>query len=51
MREIKERIRKTKDEKKAKKAQVMANVEKTQAKSNVPKSARVPKHSGSGGKR
>lgn len=50
-REIKERIKKTKDEKKAKKAEVMAKVIKTQSKSTGPKAARGPKIGGGGGKR
>ncbi|CBI30217.3 hypothetical protein AAG906_036632 [Vitis piasezkii] len=54
LREIKERIKKTKDEKKAKKAEVMAKVQKTQGKGNVPKGAAAPKGpkiGGGGGKR
>ena len=51
-REIKERIKKTKDEKKAKKAEVMAKTQKTSGKGNVPKGA-APRGSklGGGGKR
>lgn len=50
--EIKERIKKTKDEKKAKKAEVMAKTQKTQSK-GVPKGAapKGPKLGGGGGKR
>lgn len=49
--EIKERIKKTKDEKKAKKAEVTAKSQKTQSK--VPKGAapKGPKLGGGGGKR
>ncbi|KAF3433712.1 hypothetical protein FNV43_RR24815 [Rhamnella rubrinervis] len=50
--EIKERIKKTKDEKKARKAEVMAKTLKTQGKANISKRA-IPKGSklgGSGGK-
>ncbi|KAK1262242.1 60S ribosomal protein L24 [Acorus gramineus] len=51
LREIKERIKKTKDEKKAKKAEVMAKTQKTQGKANpkggAPKGAKL----GGGGKR
>ncbi|XP_022845379.1 60S ribosomal protein L24-like, partial [Olea europaea var. sylvestris] len=52
LREIKERIKKTKDEKKAKKAEVMSNAQKT-SKGNVPKGAlpKGPKLGGAGGKR
>ncbi|KAL2547353.1 TRASH domain-containing protein [Forsythia ovata] len=52
LREIKERIKKTKDEKKAKKAEVMSKAQKT-GKSNVPKGAlpKGPKLGGGGGKR
>ncbi|KAF3455227.1 hypothetical protein FNV43_RR05675 [Rhamnella rubrinervis] len=42
MREIKERIKKTKNEKKAKKAEVMAKTLKTQRKANISKGA-MPK--------
>ncbi|KAL9251433.1 Large ribosomal subunit protein eL24-like protein [Drosera capensis] len=53
LREIKERIKKTKDEKKAKKAEVTAKSQKTQGKGNVPKGAapKGPKMGGGGGKR
>ncbi|KAL2525053.1 60S ribosomal protein L24-1 [Abeliophyllum distichum] len=52
LREIKERIKKTKDEKKAKKTEVMSKSQKT-SKSNVPKGAlpKGPKLGGGGGKR
>ncbi|KAK1557546.1 hypothetical protein Q3G72_026735 [Acer saccharum] len=53
LREIKERIKKTKDEKKAKKAEVTAKSQKT-GKGNVPKGAAPkggPKLGGGGGKR
>ncbi|KAF5943296.1 hypothetical protein HYC85_020938 [Camellia sinensis] len=52
LREIKERIKKTKDDKKAKKAEVMAKAQKT-TKGNVPKGAapKGPKLGGGGGKR
>ena len=51
--EIKERIKKTKDEKKAKKAEVVAKTQKTQGKSNISKGAapKGPKLGGGGGKR
>lgn len=51
--EIKERIKKTKDEKKAKKAEVMAKSQKTQGKANISKGAapKGPKLGGGGGKR
>lgn len=51
--EIKERIKKTKDEKKAKKAEVMAKTQKTQSKGGVTKGAapKGPKLGGGGGKR
>lgn len=51
--EIKERIKKTKDEKKAKKAEVMAKTSKTQGKANISKGAvpKGPKLGGGGGKR
>ena len=52
--EIKERIKKTKDEKKAKKAEVMAKAQKAGGKGNVPKGATAPKGpklGGGGGKR
>jgi large subunit ribosomal protein L24e len=48
--EIKERIKKTKDEKKAKKAEV-AKSQKSQGKGVVPKGAKGPKLGGGGGKR
>ncbi len=52
LREIKERIKKTKDEKKAKKAEVMAKTQKTKgggvSKAPAPKG---PKLGGGGGKR
>ncbi|KAK4784117.1 hypothetical protein SAY86_018485 [Trapa natans] len=53
LREIKERIKKTKDEKKAKKAEVTAKQHKTQGKGNVSKGAapKGPKLGGGGGKR
>nr|GMD82383.1 60S ribosomal protein L24-like [Ipomoea batatas]GME08582.1 60S ribosomal protein L24-like [Ipomoea batatas] len=52
LREIKERIKKTKDEKKAKKAEVMAKA-KTATKGNMPKgpAGKGPKLGGGGGKR
>lgn len=51
--EIKERIKKTKDEKKAKKAEVASKSQKAQGKGNVPKSSmpKGPKLGGGGGKR
>jgi large subunit ribosomal protein L24e len=50
--EIKERIKKTKDEKRAKKAEVTAKVQKS-SKGSVPKGAapKGPKLGGGGGKR
>uniref|UniRef100_A0A2P2JQG5 Large ribosomal subunit protein eL24 n=1 Tax=Rhizophora mucronata TaxID=61149 RepID=A0A2P2JQG5_RHIMU len=53
LREIKERIKKTKDEKKAKKTEVAAKAQKTQAKSYASKGAvsKGPKLGGGGGKR
>ncbi|KAL3524246.1 hypothetical protein ACH5RR_017080 [Cinchona calisaya] len=53
LREIKERIKKTKDEKKANKAEVTAKTQKTQGRGNVPKSggAKGPKLGGGGGNR
>ncbi len=51
--EIKERIKKTKDEKKAKKAEITAKTHKT-TKGNMPKAAAAPKGpklGGGGGKR
>lgn len=49
--EIKERIKKTKDEKKAKKAELTTKTQKTQTKSGMPKAAKGPKIGGGGGKR
>lgn len=51
--EIKERIKKTKDEKKAKKAEVTAKTQKAQGKGNMSKGAapKGPKLGGGGGKR
>jgi large subunit ribosomal protein L24e len=51
--EIKERIKKTKDEKKAKKAEVTSKTQKTQTRGNVPKGAapKGTKLGGAGGKR
>ncbi|PKI57666.1 hypothetical protein CRG98_021994, partial [Punica granatum] len=51
--EIKERIKKSKDEKKAKKAEVMSKQQKSQGKGNVSKGAapKGPKLGGGGGKR
>ncbi|KAG9458548.1 hypothetical protein H6P81_003056 [Aristolochia fimbriata] len=51
LREIKERIKKTKDEKKAKKAEVMAKTQKVQTKGGVTRAAKAPKTGGGGGKR
>ncbi|KAK8957642.1 60S ribosomal protein L24-1 [Platanthera zijinensis] len=52
LREIKERIKKTKDEKKAKKAEVLAKTQKTQGKGNIAKNPKGgPKLGGGGGKR
>ncbi|XP_059428071.1 large ribosomal subunit protein eL24-like [Corylus avellana] len=52
LREIKERIKKTKDEKKAKKAEVMSKSQKSQVKGSIPKGAgKGPKLGGGGGKR
>ncbi|KAE9451621.1 hypothetical protein RHMOL_Rhmol09G0256300 [Rhododendron molle] len=53
LREIKERIKKTKDEKKAKKAEVTAKTQKAQGKGNMSKGAapKGPKLGGGGGKR
>lgn len=48
--EIKEHIKKTKDEKKAKKAE-MAKSQKTAGKGNAPKPEKGPKLGGGGGKR
>lgn len=51
--EIKERIKKTKDEKKVKRAEVMAKSQKTQSKGNLPKggASKGTKLGGGGGKR
>ncbi|KAG2403100.1 uncharacterized protein HKW66_Vig0183860 [Vigna angularis] len=51
--EIKERVKKTKDEKKAKKAEVQAKLQKSQGKGAVSKGAapKGPKLGGGGGKR
>ncbi|KAE8668415.1 60S ribosomal protein L24 [Hibiscus syriacus] len=51
--EIKERIKKTKDEKKAKKAVAAAKQQETQSKGNIPKGSapKGPKLRGGGGKR
>lgn len=51
--EIKERVKKTKDEKKAKKAEVTAKAQKAGGKGNMPKAgaAKGPKLGGGGGKR
>ena len=51
--EIKERIKKTKDKKKAKKAEVTAKIQKAQGKGNIGKGAALkgPKLGGGGGKR
>lgn len=51
--EIKERIKKTKDEKKAKKAEVAAKSQKAGGKSNISRGAmpKGPKLGGGGGKR
>jgi hypothetical protein len=51
--EIKERIKKTKDEKKAKKAETTAKTQKSQSKGNLSKGAapKGPKIGGGGGKR
>ncbi|XP_077246454.1 large ribosomal subunit protein eL24-like [Tasmannia lanceolata] len=53
LREVKERIKKTRDEKKAKKAEVMAKSQKTQTKGSMQKGAapKGPKLGGGGGKR
>ncbi|KAK7826711.1 60s ribosomal protein l24-1 [Quercus suber] len=52
LREIKERIKKTKDEKKAKKAEVTAKSQKTQSKGNLSRGAAPKaKMGGGGGKR
>lgn len=49
-REIKERIKKTKDEKKAKKAEVVTKT-KAGGKAAAPRPAKGPKNTGAGGKR
>lgn len=51
--EIKERVKKTKDEKKAKKAEVQAKAQKSVGKGNLPKAgaSKGPKLGGGGGKR
>ncbi|TVU19931.1 hypothetical protein EJB05_36113 [Eragrostis curvula] len=49
--EIKERIKKTKDEKKAKKAEVAKSQKSQQGKGAAPKGAKGPKLGGGGGKR
>ncbi|CAN6480735.1 unnamed protein product [Victoria cruziana] len=53
LREIKERIKRTKDEKKAKKAELVAKTQKSQPKGNISKGAapKGPKLGGGGGKR
>lgn len=52
LREIKERVKKTKDEKKAKKAESQAKAQKSVGKGNVSKGAsKGPKLGGGGGKR
>ncbi|XXG67202.1 hypothetical protein AAC387_Pa06g0604 [Persea americana] len=53
LREIKERIKKTKDEKRAKKAEVTSKSQKAQTKGSMPKGAapKGPKLGGGGGKR
>ena len=48
--EIKERIKKTKDEKKAKKAEVVTKT-KAGGKVSAPRPAKGPKNTGAGGKR
>ncbi|KAM0823742.1 hypothetical protein ACQ4PT_070665 [Festuca glaucescens] len=50
LREIKERIKKTKDEKRAKKVEVTKS-QKTSGRGNVPKPGKAPKLGGGGGKR
>nr|DAD30194.1 TPA_asm: hypothetical protein HUJ06_031662 [Nelumbo nucifera] len=50
LRGIKERIKKTKDENKAKKAEVMAKTQKAQTKGSLPKASKGPKIGGGGGK-
>ena len=51
--EIKERIKKTKDERKAKKAEVSGKTQKAQGRGNIPKGSapKGPKLGGGGGKR
>lgn len=51
--EIKERIKKTKDEKKAKKVEYASKQQKSQVKGNIPKSAapKAAKLGGGGGRR
>lgn len=49
--EIKERIKKTKDEKKAKKQEMLAKSSKGTAKGAAPKPTKGPKLGGGGGKR
>ncbi|THU57968.1 hypothetical protein C4D60_Mb03t09180 [Musa balbisiana] len=52
LREIKERIKKTKDEKKAKKAEIVAKSQKsTQTKGSMARAPKGPKLGGGGGKR
>uniref|UniRef100_A0A0C9S7T0 TSA: Wollemia nobilis Ref_Wollemi_Transcript_12825_807 transcribed RNA sequence n=1 Tax=Wollemia nobilis TaxID=56998 RepID=A0A0C9S7T0_9CONI len=53
LREIKERIKKTKDEKKAKRVETISKSQKTQARGNLPKApmSKGPKLGGGGGKR
>ncbi|KAG7569398.1 TRASH domain [Arabidopsis thaliana x Arabidopsis arenosa] len=53
LREIKERIKKTKDEKKAKKVEYVSKQQKSQVKGNIPKSAapKAAKMGGGGGRR
>jgi len=53
LREIKERIKKTKDEKKAKKVEYASKQQKSQVKGNIPKSAapKAAKMGGGGGRR
>jgi large subunit ribosomal protein L24e len=48
--EIKERIKKTKDEKRAKKVEVTKS-QKTAGRGNAPKPGKAPKLGGGGGKR
>ncbi|XP_052205159.1 60S ribosomal protein L24-like [Diospyros lotus] len=53
LREIKERIKKTKDERKAKKTEVLGKTQKAQGRGNIPKGSapKGPKLGGGGGKR